>query len=347
MALDTDAAHHAIEERVARPLGMSVKDAAAGMYRVINTNMAFGVREATIKRGYDPREFPMVVAGGAGPLHACMIARELEMPFFIVPRESSIFCATGMLMTDLKHDFVRSFVSRWDELDAAVLLQTLRDLVAAGRGVLTEEGIPDGRIAYELAMDMRYSKQYHELSVPVPAGALGLGEASPLEDSGTAFKVGGGERDGTFDAAAVLADFHKEHNRLFGYSLEEEKTPVELINIRLQAIGRTDKPSFLREGTLESNPASAFKRKRRAYVPEAGEFKDVPVYDALSLGFGTFIKGPALLEQPNTTIFVSGGFDMVVDSLGSYVVYGRDKQDALPPSVKEILAQTRSKTDDS
>jgi N-methylhydantoinase A len=323
MPLDAEAGRRAIETRVAEPLGVSVEEAAEGMYRVINTNMAFGVREATVKRGYDPREFPMVVAGGAGPLHACMIARELEMPFFIVPRQSSIFCAAGMLMTDLKHDFVRSFVSRWDEIEHDTLRRAVNDLVTAGRETLRGEDIPDDRIDFELAMDMRYLKQYHEVTIPVSPAAVGLGE-------------GGGD----FDAAAVLADFHEEHNRLFGYALEEEKTPVELINIRLRAVGETERPDFLREEKAGSgDPSSAIKSRRRAFVPETGGFDEVPVYDALQLGFGAFVEGPALMEQPNTTIFVSGGFDVVVDSMGSYVVYARDKIEMLPDAVKEILQE--------
>jgi N-methylhydantoinase A len=321
MPLDADAGRRAIQTRIAGPLGMSVEAAAEGMYRVINTNMAFGVREATIKRGYDPREFPMVVAGGAGPLHACMIARELEMPFFIVPRQSSIFCAAGMLMTDLEHDFVKSFVSRWDEIEHDVLRRAIEDLIAAGREVLSGEGIPEDRIQFEVAMDMRYLKQYHEVTIPVSLSSLGL--------DGTG---------GRFDAAAVLADFHREHNRLFGYSLEEEKTPVELINIRLRAIGGTDRPDFLREEQAgNADSSAAVKSRRRAFVPETGEFEQVPVYDALQLGFGAFVEGPALLEQPNTTIFVSGAFDVVVDPMGSYVVYARDKVDTLPQAVKRIL----------
>jgi N-methylhydantoinase A len=321
MPLDADAGRSAIENHIAGPLGMSVEEAAEGMYRVINTNMAFGVREATIKRGYDPREFPMVVAGGAGPLHACMIARELEMPFFIVPRQSSIFCAAGMLMTDLEHDFVKSFVSRWDEVEHDVLRSAAQDLFTAGREILRGEGIPEDRIEFELAMDMRYLKQYHEVTIPVSLAALGLGESG-----------------GQFDAAAVLADFHREHNRLFGYALEEEKTPVELINIRLRAIGGTDRPDFLREETAGgADPTSAVKSRRRAFVPETGAFEEMPVYDALQLGFGAFVEGPALMEQPNTTIFVSGGFDAVVDPMGSYVVYSRDKVDMLPKAVKQIL----------
>ncbi len=321
MPLDAQAAHDAIDTHIARPLGMSVEQAAEGMYRVINTNMAFGVREATIKRGYDPREFPMVVAGGAGPLHACMIARELEMPFFIVPRQSSIFCAAGMLMTDLKHDFVKSFVSQWDEIDHDTLRRAVEELIDAGRETLLGESIGEEQIEYELAMDMRYLKQYHEVTIPVALAALGLGG-----------------RGGNFDPAAILEDFHREHNRLFGYALKEEGTSVELINIRLRAIGGTERPSFLREENAgQSDLSDAIKSRRRAFVPESKRFDEVPVYDALRLGYGAFIEGPALLEQPNTTIFVSGGFDVVVDPMGSYVVYARDKMGVLPKTVLDIL----------
>jgi N-methylhydantoinase A len=116
MPLDEEAARGAIQERIAGPMGISVAEAAAGIARVVDSNMAAGVREVTIRRGYDPREFPMVVAGGAGPNHACAIATELEMPLFVVPRESSIFCAAGMLMTDLKHDVVKSHVARLSDL---------------------------------------------------------------------------------------------------------------------------------------------------------------------------------------------------------------------------------------
>jgi N-methylhydantoinase A len=330
MPLDGEAARRAIDTHVARALGMGVEQAAEGMYRVINTNMAFGVREATIKRGYDPREFPMVVAGGAGPLHACMIARELEMPFFIVPRQSSIFCAAGMLMTDLKHDFVKSFVSRWDSIAHGELQGTVEELLAAGREMLRTEGIPGERMEWELAMDMRYLKQYHEVTIPVSLEAVGVGKGR-----------------GRFDAEGILADFHREHNRLFGYSLEEEKTPVELINIRLRAVGGTDRPDFLRQETVKGDTSSALKKKRRAFVPETGEFAEVPVYDGLKLGYGAFVAGPALLEQPNTTIFVSGGFDAVVDAMGSYVVYARDRTDKLPGTVRKILQEIGRKPDAS
>ena len=144
MRLDAEAARAAIETHVARPLGMSVEQAAAGMYRVVCNNMAQGVREVTIKRGADPREFPFSAAGGAGPLHSCLICIELEIPFQIVPREASVLFAMGMLLSDLRHDFVRTFVARMANPDWTRLGELNDAMSAPGDAQLSEERIAPG-----------------------------------------------------------------------------------------------------------------------------------------------------------------------------------------------------------
>jgi N-methylhydantoinase A len=305
MTLDADAAARAIEERIARPMGISMAEAAAGIARVVDSNMAAGVREITIRRGYDPREFPMVVAGGAGPNHACAIAAELDMPLFIVPRESSIFCAAGMLMTDLKHDVVKSRILRLSEISREDLMAEADALAERGREILRRENVPEGRVQVLVEAEMRYVRQYHEVGLPL----------LPMED--------------------LEERFHAEHNRLYGYSLAEEGTPLELINLRARAIGVTDKPKPRGEERGGSDPAHALKNEREVWVPEESGFRPVPVYDGNRLRFGNRLPGPAVIEQRNTTLFVSGGFDMVVDHVGSFVVYRRGKGDLLPSSVRE------------
>ena len=302
--LDRDGARAAIEEYIAKPLGMSVEEAALGMFRVINTNMAQGVREITIKRGFDPREFPMVVAGGAGPLHACMIGQELEIPLLIVPRESSIFCAAGMLMSDLKHDFVRTFVVRVDDADWDQLVRLIDEMAAEGARLLDEEGITEDRRRVELRLDCRYVKQYHEVSFPFPVETVRAA-----------------------DAEAVKAALHVAHNRTFGYSLEDQGTPVEIINVRLQALGITDKPSYREEARAGSDPSAALKGERDIVVPEEGVRRAVRVFDGRLTRFGHRIPGPALIEQENTSILVSAAYDCVCDQYGSFAVYlkGREK----------------------
>jgi len=296
--LDREAAEAAIRSRVGDPLGMDLVRAAAGMYRVINANMAHGVREVTVKRGFDPREFPMVVAGGAGPLHACMISTELEIPFFVVPRESSIFCAAGMLLSDLRHDFVRSCVAPLHSLDGKRLAALVDEMMAEGEAVLEGEGIPPDRRIFTPSLDMRYVKQYHEVSCPASLDEV---------------------RSGSLDS--LLRSFHGEHNRLYGYSLEEEGTPVELINVRLRATGVTEKPGFSEEAAAGEDARAALKGERPVYVPEKGEFNPVPVFDGHALLRGNRLTGPALIEQRNTTVFVSADYDAFVDSRGSFVVH--------------------------
>jgi N-methylhydantoinase A len=304
LTLDLDLAKAAVEERIAGPMGISIAEAAAGIARVVDSSMAAGVREVTIRRGFDPREFPMVVAGGAGPNHACAIASELDLPLFIVPRESSIFCAAGMLMTDLKHDVVKSFVTRLDDLPEESLLMEAETLAEQGRSLLRAEQVPDQRARTLVEVELRYVGQYHEVSLPL----------HPTDD--------------------LQERFHAEHNRLFGYSLAEEATPLELINLRVRAIGVTDKPLQRRQEHAGTDASHAGKGERQVWVPEAGGFQTVPVSDGHALRHGNQISGPAIVEQRNTTLFVSAAFMLVVDAVGSMVVYRRDRADALPESLK-------------
>ena len=172
MQLDTEAARRAIESKIATPMGLTVEAAAAGMYRVACNNMAQGVREVTIKRGYDPREFPLVAAGGAGPIHSCLICNELEIPLQIVPRSSSVLCAFGMLLSELKHDFLRTFFARLDKLDWRRLGAMLAEMKREGEQVLAEERIAPAQRRYGVQFDCRYLKQYHEVSFDVPLAAI-------------------------------------------------------------------------------------------------------------------------------------------------------------------------------
>jgi len=312
MKLDVAAARAAIEEHIATPMGLTVEEAAAGMYRVACNNMAQGVREVTIKRGFDPREFPFIPAGGAGPIHSCLICDELEIPLQIVPRESSVLCAFGMLMSELKHDFVRTFVSRLDALDWPKLGAIIDEMARDGAGQLTEERIPDARRRFDVKLDCRYVKQYHEVSFIVPHRLIQAG-----------------------DAAAIAAAFHAEHNRLYGYSLEQEATPVEVINVRVQAIGVTDKPVAREEAWAGDDAAHALKGRRAVYIPETKTFRDVPVYDGHKMRHGNRIEGPAMIEQETTAIFVSASYDCVVDALGSFALFRKGREDLVKSCIKD------------
>lgn len=288
----------AIMKYIARPLKVDLLSAAAGMYNVINVNMAAAVREVSVKQGFDPRDFPLVVAGGAGPNHACMIGLELEIPVMIIPKESSIFCAVGMLMSDLKHDFVSTYVTVLHAADTVSFKNTFRDLQAEGAKLLKSEGIPENRISNIFALDLRYLEQYHEVNV----------EVTPQEI-----------QQADFDSIANR--FHHKHHALFGYSLEEEQTPVELINLRMVCIGQTQKPQFQMETEKRSDLAGALKNKRTVFLPLQKRNEKVNVYDGAKLRFGNKVIGPAIIEQVNTTTFVTPEYNLLVDKFGSYTLY--------------------------
>jgi len=299
MTLDYTAAEKAIREKIAAPLGLDLVKAAYGMFHIMNVNMASAIREISVQRGYDPRDFLLVCAGGAGPIHAAMIADELEIPRILIPKESSIFCAAGMLLSDLKHDFVRTYHTIFSKETMAItnFLTLIRDLEGEGENVLARENIPPERRTYHYALDLRYVGQYHEVNVPV--------EREDIED---------------FNETVMKEAFHRLHDQLYGYALREEGREVEMVNIRITALGRTEKPAFRREEYRDKDPGNCLKGQRRVFIPSETAFMPVDVYDGNRMGFGHHLNGPAIIEQVNTTLFVPPEYEMLCDPYGSYLL---------------------------
>lgn len=297
--LDYPAAERAIERMVARPLNLSTIEAAHGMFHIMNVNMASAIREVSVQRGYDPREFLMVCAGGAGPIHAAMIAKELEIPEILIPKESSIFCAAGMLLSDLKHDFVRTYHRTLSKgaMDLTYFLSLMTALKKEGERVLQEENIPPDKRSFRFSLDLRYLGQYHEVNVEV--------EMEQLE---------------VFDEEAIRESFHAVHDRLYGYSLREEERELELVNMRMTAFGITEKPLFKKEAFQGEQPDRHIKGARKVFIADQMEFLKVAVYDGNRMGNGNKIKGPAIIEQVNTTIFVPPEYKIECDPYGSYLL---------------------------
>jgi N-methylhydantoinase A len=290
-----------LTEQLASKLDLSLLETAAGMYRIINTNMAQGVRQVSIEKGYDPREFLFIVAGGAGPIHAGEICRELEIPKFVVPNVASIFCAAGMLLGDLKHDYISSYLFSLSQIDKEYFLALFDQMKETGIKTLIKEGVEESHIEFYPVLDLRYIGQYHEVQLSI------------LWEDVVSFNL-----------EKIKKAFHNEHNRLFGYSLEEEGTEIEVINIRLRVIGKTEKPKFLSETKSKISLQTALKGKRQVYIPEINEIKEVTIYDGeLSLN-NNIINGPAVIEKVNTSIFVSDNYDCLVDNYGSFIVYNKE-----------------------
>ncbi|MGN5237227.1 hydantoinase/oxoprolinase family protein [Rhodococcus sp. SJ-3] len=292
--LDVEASRKAVEEKVARPLGLSVPEAVEGIYRVVNATMAEAVNAVSVKRGFDPREFTLVVAGGAGPIHAVPIAQELGISRIIVPRESSVFCAVGTLLTDLKHLYARTFVSDTDALDLRRVSQVYREMRDEAITTLRSENVAPDAIELIFTADIRYVGQFDEIEVPL-------------------------EFDGDLTPAALkqlLADFEDKHESLNGYSMPGEST--ELINVRLTALGRTTKPSLAEDPSAGQDPSAALKGTRDAIF--SGSRIQVDVYDGLLLHRDNRIAGPAIIEQPTTTVVLIEGYGLTVDAQGTYVI---------------------------
>lgn len=303
LKLNKAKAEKSIKEHLASKLGLSVLETAAGMYRIINSNMAQGVRQISVERGYDPREFLFIVAGGAGSIHSSEICKELEIPMFLVPNVSSIFCAAGMLLGDLKHDYIRSYFTSFGKLDRKKFLSLFNEMKEEGiNALLVDEGVPKDRISFHPVLDMRYVGQYHEVPLQV--------EWDDIMH---------------YRTENIFESFHKEHNRQFGYSLKEEGTEMELINIRLRVIGKNEKPKFLSSNTRAISASEAIKEHRAVYIPELNAVKNVPVYDGDKPIYGSVINGPCVIEKITTSVFISNNYDCLTDNFGSFIVYEKEK----------------------
>lgn len=309
--LDVDAARAAIDRHVAHPLGLGVVEAAAGIYEVVNVSMAAGVREITVRRGLDPRDFPIVVAGGAGPVHASAIARELEIPVLVTPRESSIFCAAGMLVCDFKHDHVQSLKGRLGELDLDGLARIWAEMADRGLATLRKEGIADSAVSYQPSLDMRYVGQWYEINVPldntVPAAVHGV------------------------DRESVAQAFHAMHDTLFGYRTEE--MPIEVLNVRLTALGAVPRPD-LSLGHLRADLEDAPQiDERPIWSPAQRRLVPAKIYDGHRIAPGARLSGPAVIELGTTSIVVLDEYDVGVDARGSFVLFLRSRADELLPQL--------------
>jgi N-methylhydantoinase A len=297
-------ADEAIRRAVAEPMGLSVEEAALGMYEVICTQMAAGIREVTVRRGLDPRDFLMLAAGGAGPLHAGTIARDLDIPLVMVPGDSSVFCAAGMLISDLKHDLAVSWRAGASDLDPRELSARFRTLREDCRAILAEQRVPGDRMAFEPAVDMRYIGQHHEVTVPLPSGSI---DAPDIGD--------------------ILGRFHACHDALYGYATEE--MPAECITLRMSGRGRTERTAVSPPPIGGALPPPPPRAKRRIWLSGMPEPVQADIYRGEALEPGMTIAGPALVERPNTTILVPGDHELACGAFGHSFIWPAARADEM------------------
>ncbi|MDB5509775.1 MAG: hyuA [Hyphomicrobiales bacterium] len=291
MRLDKAAALRAVET-VAAPLEMDPLDAAEGIVRIINVKMQEAVKAISTMRGHDLRDFMLLAFGGAGPLHAGRIAADLGMAGVIVPLFPGVYSAMGLVMSDVKHDYVRSRMSNLAKIDEAAIDAQFADMVEAARAELQSEGFSESAIEIERALDMRYAGQGYEITMPLPAA---------LSEGGL---------------ARLRGEFDEAHRQMFGHTAPNE--PVEIVSYRLRGIGRVQPvnlPSFAPQG-LRVEDAIRERRMMRF----DGRSIECPVYQREKLDVGATFEGPAVVDQLDCTTVVFPGQTARVDAYKNIVI---------------------------
>ncbi len=287
LALDAAAAERAVAA-VGRRLGVDAVTAAAGIHRVVNARMADQIRLVTIKRGYDPRQFSLVVLGGAGPVHGAALAAEMGMAEVLVPEAPGVLAAFGLLAAAIEHHHARTLQAPTDAADLDAVNRCLAELDAAGRGRMREEGVAAEQVRVAYGADMRYVGQAYELEVPI---------AVPVTR----------ER-----MPEILAAFHAVHERVYGYARTQQ--PVEFVNFRVVHTYPLPRPVVTPAARATGTLADAQLGERRVYF---GAFVPTAIYERARLPLGARLAGPAIVEQSDTTTVIPPGVTALVDEAGN------------------------------
>ena len=292
MRLSARAAARAIEARVARPLGLTLEEAAWGVHAIVTTNMELATRVVSIERGRDPRDLALIAFGGSGPVHGCRLARALGIPRVVLPAAAGVTAAIGLLAAEVRFDVARTYVRRLDAVDPRQVSAMYEEMAAQALEVVRESAV-GGDVSVVRAADARYVGQGYELTVPVPAGAL---DAAAL--------------------ARVRAAFDEVYAARYGYANPTE--PVEIVTWKLSAVGGWPRIALAKAPRRAG--AAAPKGRRRAWFPEAGGFTETPVYDRYALGAGARLEGPAIVEERESTTVLPPGTVATVDEWANLLV---------------------------
>ena len=292
--LTTAGVREAIAERIGGPLGLDVVEAAYGIFRIVNANMANAIRRVSSQAGLDPRDFALVVYGGNGPVHAGKQAEDLGIRKLLVPKTSPAFSALGLLLADYGVDLQRSYITPSRGAQAARIAALFAEMEAQAERELRVAGLARADLVLRPYLNLCYPGQTFDMSVPLAA----TGEV-------TAAVI-----------AATVEAFHDLHEQLHTYAVREEE-PI-LRSVRLHASGRTWRPPERRRARMSTPEARALRSRRPVWFD--GRFVDTPVYDGDGLGFGHRIEGPAIVEERFTTLVLYPGHATELDAHGNYVV---------------------------
>jgi len=293
MEIDASLAKQAIE-KIAAFYNISIDEAAFGIIKIVNTNMSALLQSMTVKRGYDPREFVLVAYGGAGPLHAAAIAQELGIPKVIVPMNSGVFSAWGMLMADLRHDFAMTHIQPLEQSQVSEINTIFQDLEGRLRDIFKQENIADSDIEITHLMDLRYLGQEHTLSVVVPNNFAEL------------------------DKVSASKAFDDLHLAAYGHNAPEE--PKEVVSMKAIGIGKVKKPNVQIIPAGNKEPEKKAQTGERKVYRGNGSFESYRIFRRENLLGGNVIYGPAVIEEITATTVVESNQVCTVDQYGNLII---------------------------
>ena len=271
-------------EALSRELGSTPQETASAIIEIANSNMERAIRQVSVQRGYDPSEFSLITYGGAGGLHAVFLARAINIPEVIVPPNPGIFSAMGMILADLVKDYSLTVMLRSDSTPTHTIEELFQPLVERAIGDLEREGFPQERMRIEKSLDMRYRGQSYEISVPY-------------------------EED-------YISAFHRLHEKTYGYRHDRE---VEIVNLRVRAIGLVEKPDLpvFKEKDKEDSSHAILGVVKTAF---GGEFKDTRIYAREKLRWGNRIEGGAIVVEYSSTTLIPPDSSAHVDRFGNLII---------------------------
>ena len=301
LSLYPERARTAVRKHISRITDISVEEAAMGIIRIVNANMAKGISGNSVERGYDLREFALVTMGGAAALHAADIARELNMDRVIVPSMSGNFSAVGLVVADIQHDYVRTYAKKKHNIDPHDLLTLFKEMEDEGIKQALEEKVPRESIEVSWSADLRYEGQSWELNTPIRVTGDLTGD----------------------DLQKIITDFNRLHQRIYSYS--EPKETVEFVNLRVRVRGLNPTFTLQREETGSSSVECDCKEMRDVYFEVAG-FLNVPIYEREQLPAGWETRGPCIVEETISTTLIPPEFRGWIDEYKNIVIVPGDRE---------------------
>jgi N-methylhydantoinase A len=291
--INAELSRKAIRDKVASRLRISVESAALGINSIVNNNMVNAIKEISIERGYDTRDFSLVAGGGCSPAHAGRLAELMSIPIVLIPKVASFLCAFGDLLTGVRYDYTRTHAARFSDIDFVGLNRDFDEMERQAISDLESEGFSKENIEIVRSMDIRYLGQAHECKVIIPRYEITKETFPDIEEL-----------------------FHKEHQRL--YTFADRGSMCEFINIGVTASSEGARIEFAAKPRVGEDPSKAQKGKRTGFFEEYEEPVEIPVYDGSKIQVGNVIKGPAIVEEETTTVVVFPKWQLQLDGRDVY-----------------------------